>query len=396
VREAVLARKTARAGRHDLDDDGGRSRRTDHEAGQPAWASATRWIDPAATPPRESRRPATDSAPEVDIRTLSDPRNPHPPPRGPPVLPQLPDATARDTIVAMDTELFHPNEIVKQYDDGWTETPECRRLSLTDECSAQLVRRLQEHHAGITIIGGSRPIGSGVLVRTSAAYGVLTAGHVCKLVKDEIDHNRAIRCIPQGTREPVPPGQRAGVLIRKLSLRGVSEEYDPSNATPDYGCLMVPWIDGRAMEAWGTFMNLTTHGISRQQPDYQLEYNAWLAAGYLQERSTETFAYHWCAIGGPEAVYERDGKRYLYIKSIHSNYENPKAVKGMSGSGVWEIPVSAHQHEAAVQIGTPILRGISFWQEARADDGRFAFYAHELETIADDIVSRLDEGQVGA
>ena len=141
-------------------------------------------------------------------------------------------------------------------------------------------------------------------------------------------------------------------------------------------------------------MNLTKYGISRQHLEYQLEHNAWLAAGYLQERSTETLAYHWHAIGGPEAVYERNGKRYLYIKSVHSNCENPRAVNGMSGSGVWEIPMSARLHEETVQIGTPILRGISFWQEAGADDGKFAFYAHELESIADDIVLRLDEGQV--
>ena len=104
----------------------------------------------------------------------------------------------------MNTELFNRSELIKQYDGEWTETPEWRRLSLTDECSARLVRRLQEHHSGITIIGGNRPIGSGVLVRTKSAYGVLTAGHVCKLVKDEIGHGRSIRCIPQGTREPVP------------------------------------------------------------------------------------------------------------------------------------------------------------------------------------------------
>ena len=293
----------------------------------------------------------------------------------------------------MTTELFDASEVVKRYDDGWTETPEWRRLNASDEVMGRLARRLQEHYAGVTILGGNQPIGSGVLVRSAAAYGVLTAGHVCRLVKDEIGRDRPIRCIPQGTREPVPAGKRAGVLIRELPLRGVTEVYDPPSQIPDYGCLMLPWIDGRNMEAWGTFVNLTKHGMSRKHPEYQLEHNAWVAAGFLQERSSQTAAYHWHAIGAPETVYERDGKRYLYVRSMHSDCENPKAVNGMSGSGVWEVPMSSRLHDATVEIGTPILRGISFWQEAQTDDGKVAFYAHELETIADEIAMRLDEGQ---
>ena len=147
------------------------------------------------------------------------------------------------------------------------------------------------------------------------------------------------------------------------------------------------------MEAWGTFVNITQHGMSRRHPEYQLEHNAWLAAGYLQERSTETAAYHWHAIGAPEKVYERNGKRYLYVKSVYEDCENPRAVKGMSGSGVWEIPLSSRLNDGTAEIGTPILRGISFWQESRSNGGTLAFYAHELETIADDIALRLDEGQ---
>ena len=156
---------------------------------------------------------------------------------------------------------------------------------------------------------------------------------------------------------------------------------------------MLPRIDGRAMEAWGTFVNLTKHGRSRKLSAYQLEHNAWVAAGYLRERSTETAAYHWHAIGAPEIVYQRNGQRYLYIRSMQSDCGNPKRLNGMSGSGVWEIPIGSRLTDATVEIGTPILRGISFLQELHPDDGNLAFYAHELEPIADDIAGKLDDGQ---
>ena len=78
---------------------------------------------------------------------------------------------------------------------------------------------------------------------------------------------------------------------------------------------------------------------------------------------------------------------------MESDCGNPKALNGMSGSGVWEIPLSSQLSAQTVEIGTPILRGVSFRQEIRGDGGNLAFYAHELETIADDIAARLDEGQ---
>ena len=184
------------------------------------------------------------------------------------------------------------------------------------------------------------------------------------------------------------------MLVYDLNLRGVEELYEPGGKTPDYGCLMLPLIDGRNMEARGTFVNITKRGTSRKRPEYRPEQNVWQAAGYLQERSGERAAYTWHAIGGPEAVYARDGHRYIYIRSSRSDCENPKALKGMSGSGVWEIPISSRPPDETIQIGTPLLRGVTFWQED-AGEGQVAFYAHELESIADDIVSKLEAGQSG-
>ena len=73
----------------------------------------------------------------------------------------------------MTTELFEASEIVKRYDNGWTETPEWRRLNASDEFTGRLVRRLQEHYAGITILGGNQPIGSEYLYAVRRHTGCL-------------------------------------------------------------------------------------------------------------------------------------------------------------------------------------------------------------------------------
>ena len=75
----------------------------------------------------------------------------------------------------------------------------------------------------------------------------------------------------------------------------------------------------------------------------------------------------------------------------HLDENLPKSIGGMSGSGVWEMPISGLKDHVAVSLGTPILRGIAFWQEKQKhQEDPLAFYAHELETIADDVVSWLD------
>ncbi|MCY3820877.1 MAG: hypothetical protein OXH52_16205 [Gammaproteobacteria bacterium] len=291
-------------------------------------------------------------------------------------------------------ELFDQSERVRSHGE-WSGEPGWELSTLTAEEGTQLTKRVLQHAAGVTILSGDRPLGSGVLIQTEVSFGVLTAGHVCRAVKDAIHPERPIGCLPHGVLGTAGLEEvRADVPVRELPLRGVVENYDSKQHLPDYGCLMLPPTDARDMMAWGTFVNLTRRGPSRRQQQYWLERNAWVSGGYLQERSWGRAAYHWHAIGGPEAVYERDGRRYLYIK-IPSQLaaECPKRLGGMSGSGVWEIPISRRRGEEAVQIGTPILRGVTFWQGVRSDDGGFGFYAHELESIADHVGAMLDEGQ---
>ena len=93
-------------------------------------------------------------------------------------------------------------------------------------------------------------------------------------------------------------------------------------------------------------------------------------------------------LGGQEALYERASRRYLYLKS-QSGTETPTKLSGMSGSGVWEIPVSSKKKgDTDIRVGRPILRGISFWQEMNTG----ALYAHDLATISDDVLG--DGGQI--
>ena len=115
-----------------------------------------------------------------------------------------------------------------------------------------------------------------------------------------------------------------------------------------------------------------------------------MTAGYLEEKSTETAIFVQYLFGPPEAVYERGGMRYFYTVDKLSLPGIPKRINGMSGSGVWELPVSRRAGKKAMEIGAPILKGINFLQEYTMSSEPLAFYAHDLESIADEVVHWLD------
>ena len=288
-------------------------------------------------------------------------------------------------------KLFSDNECIKEFKTDWKGSEEWNLVSCEGPLAKRLVRALQVHHAGVTILAEDKPRGSGVLVKSTEGYGVLTAGHVCSLLKEDIGRGRVLNCIPQGLHEETAPDFKHSVLVRPLESLEMPTVYVKDRPTPDYGCIVVPEIHARTMEAWGTFVNITRDGPSRKR-DYDLNHNAWLAVGYVKERSpSEHSAYHQNLIGAPEAVYERAGKRYLFLEAQHLDENLPKSIGGMSGSGVWEVPIAGLKDHVAVSLGTPILRGIAFWQEKQKhQEDPLAFYAHELETIADDVVSWLD------
>jgi len=165
----------------------------------------------------------------------------------------------------MRTKLFDDDELIEAYNEGWEGSEEWKLVQITDTYALRLTRALQVHHAGVTIIAGDTPIGSGVLVKGARGHGILTAGHVCGAIEEAIERKRRIAYVPQGTREPSRPGEKAPVLVRPLTALKVHSVHVAGTPVPDYGCIAVPAVDGHAIEAWGTFINITPEGPSLKQ-----------------------------------------------------------------------------------------------------------------------------------
>ena len=296
----------------------------------------------------------------------------------------------------MHMELFQDSDAIKEYNEDWKDSKEWEQFLYDDVFGLRLAREIQMHHAGVTILGGNEPIGSGVLVKGMKGHGILTAGHVCHRVQEAVKKRSIVSFCSQGLREVTQPGDKVSIFVHRLPVMELYSEYQDSTSFPDYGCIVVPEVDARNIKPWATFINITPEGPSRKQKDYDLNHNAWVAAGFLEERSLEpTDVYVWNAFGAPKTIYERDKKRYLFVKAIYCDKNLPEHLGGTSGSGGWEVPIAIQKDQSPdkLHFGSPILRGVVFRQKEKPKDSSdpLAFYAHELETIADDVVSWLDE-----
>ena len=143
----------------------------------------------------------------------------------------------------MGAKLFQDSELIKAYNEGWKGSEKWGLVQATDTYALRLARALQVHHAGVTIIAGDVPIGSGVLVKGAKGHGILTAGHVCGAVQEAIEQQRLIAYVPQGTREPARPGERAPVLARLLpalrTLTGITLPRPRRAKQRKRGCALV-------------------------------------------------------------------------------------------------------------------------------------------------------------
>lgn len=290
----------------------------------------------------------------------------------------------------MSAKLFQDSELVKRYEE-WEDSDEWARATITEAQAMCLIREVQVHHAGVTLITNGSAVGSGVFVKSAKGYGILTAGHVCETLRAELKRGHDFAFLSQGLRQEMRPGDVLEGTARHLPSRGLQHMHvDP---VPDFGCVMLPDVDARTIATWATFVNITQDGPSLKQKNYELNRNAWVTVGFLEERTPYAGSvFHQNLVGSPEAVYERDGKRYLYVKAQPAIEGLPKSLGGMSGSGLWEIPVAVRRgDDTDLKVGTPILRGTVFRQEVQEHpDEPLGFYAHELHTIADSVAAWLD------
>jgi hypothetical protein len=207
-------------------------------------------------------------------------------------------------------------------------------------------------------------LGSGSLVEVGTTRAILTAHHVIEIL---------------------PKSGRIGVLLEETGAESGSYSVDTnglhflkidrgSNEAigPDLGAVVLAPTIASTLAAKKSFFNLSRRREEVLTRPRTLDDGLWTVQGFLDERTTETTDtearryiktfYNYSGFGGPEETLKISGYDYFdFPVSFSGRSQAPINWGGMSGGGLWQIPLKRDGTEI-VMASLPLLSGVVFYQ----------------------------------
>ena len=274
---------------------------------------------------------------------------------------------------------------------GFTGTGQIQIQDLPVPLQTKIVSRLGQHTVGFLRVPTlSKPpelLGSGVLVAVGSARAILTAHHVVEVI-DALPEKERLGLLLEKTEQPQTIDTK-GVALLKVG-RG------KNGSGPDLGGVILARSIAGSIGAIKNFYNLDKRRDQMLHKPPDLKNGAWVAQGFIAEKTVVTpfpdgrgagVVFHGDGLfGGPENVEEIGGYDYLdYPVSPLARQTPPPLPRswgGMSGSGLWQIPLRDNGGNLEVEnidYDAPLLSGILFRQ--RKVDGEMWIRCHGRKSV---------------
>ena len=279
---------------------------------------------------------------------------------------------------------------------GFRGTGQIQIQDLPGTLMHKIVERLGQHTVGFlrfqTRSGPPELLGSGVLVSAGNIRAILTAQHVI----EALPVTERLGLLLERTNQPQNI-DRDGVALLKIG-RGRND------LGPDLGAVILARPIAGSIGSVKSFYNLDKRRdqILHRPPDLRI--GAWVAQGLIEEKTTVTplpdrrgasVMFNGDGLfGGPDNVEEIDGYDYLdYPVSPLARQMTPSLPRnwgGMSGSGLWQIPLRENGGNLEVEdieYDVPLLSGILFRQ--RKVDGEMWITCHGRKSVYQQAFNKL-------
>ena len=239
--------------------------------------------------------------------------------------------------------------------------------TLPDELLESIVRVLADFTVGFVRVDETPAgqdvilLGSGTLVSAGKTRGILTAEHVVRVLPAKGRIGLILASTPQIHTID------ATALQRLWADRGAVDAEGP-----DIAVLALPDVVAGTIAAKKTFYNLDLRReLMLQNPDIRDGF--WNINGFVDEltrvdrRADGTIeAKGFCnfaGAGGPEADFTIGNYDYVEFPVIPVHGPGvPTSFGGVSGGGLWQIPLLRDAAGRVDRKGTPLLSGVVFYQ----------------------------------
>jgi len=234
-------------------------------------------------------------------------------------------------------------------------------------------------------------IGSGTLVIANGYFSILTAEHV-------VTELRGAECLGLFTSYSGNP-HRYKFEKNHLSIHKIAKGKNDSDG-PDISLIVLPQENIGRLKAEKSFFNIDRRCNRFSTGFMPIDQGFWFTLGYPDVFESSIEPSHGfeaikgfkglCGISGIRKEYENHGYDYLEMSiEYESNNQNlPDSFGGVSGGGIWQVPLSRNSH-GKLETDEYILSGVIFYQTQLEINNRF-LKGHGRKTIYFKIFEYMD------
>jgi hypothetical protein len=229
--------------------------------------------------------------------------------------------------------------------------------------------------------------GSGTLISVGTTYAILTADHV-------------ISVLPRSGRLGLilsPTVQQYTIDIQGIAYVRIARGERESEG-PDLGAVVLSTPIAAAIIAKKAVYSLDAHRDQALFSPPHIRDGFWFVNGFIDEKTVEEKDkngyylvkgfYNWSGAGGPDQVtIVGDHDYFDFPVSYSGRSVAPKSFGGMSGGGLWQVPLKRGA-EGEIVHKSPILSGVVFYQEPTTETycgvkchGRLSVYQVAFEAL---------------
>src|SRR5712664_1151447 len=209
-------------------------------------------------------------------------------------------------------------------------------------------------------------LGSGTLVSVAGIRAILTAHHVVSVLPRQGRLGLILDPTPRTHTVDV-----RGLTYLPIARGGVDA------LGPDLGAVILAPSIAAAIAAKKSFYNLDSRRDQQLNAPLDPRDGFWFTNGFIDEYTVTHPAedgrglvkgfYNLSGAGGPEDREVRGGYDYHFFPVSYSERSiAPKRFNGMSGGGVWQVPL-ARDDDGTIRHKRPLLSGVVFYQEPTSE-----------------------------
>ncbi len=230
-------------------------------------------------------------------------------------------------------------------------------------------------------------IGSGTFVTIGNVFGILTAQHVARELVGECALGLA--------------------LIKHEHIHLIERQYldvihtasaDSPADGPDLAFIVLPAPSVSAIKAVKSFYDLSKVGDRLLSNPPPLDWGIWFLCGAPGEKTAEeksSLGYDgviafggMCYATGADRAFEKDGYDYIEVGVEYKDGADiPSTFGGMSGGGLWQVPLRQVEGEA-LEPSTYLLSGVIFYESPIENQRRFV-RCHGRRSIYESVCSAV-------